>query len=78
MSLTAEYMGAPMVTTSGQLQGILAENEAVMYGPAIQPEDPKPRRAAAIPASVITGLLTETAGPPVSGGEDAAPSENEE
>jgi hypothetical protein len=62
-SLNPEFMGAPIVTTSGQLQGILAENEAVLYGPAIQPEDPKPRRAAAIPANVIRRLLSRISEP---------------
>ena len=62
-SLKAEFMGAPIVTTSGQLQGVLAENEAILYGPAIQPEDPKPRRAVAIPANVIRRLLNRIAEP---------------
>ncbi len=65
-SLSEEYKGAPVVTTSGQLQGILTETEPILYGPEIQPEDPKPRRADAIPASVITDLLTKTAARPVS------------
>jgi hypothetical protein len=71
-SLSEEYRGAPVVTSSGQLQGILAENEAILFGPAIQPRDPKPRRAAAIPASVIRRLLRKTSKPPT----EAASSDN--
>ena len=67
-SISEEYAGAPIVTSSGQLQGILAENEGVLYGPTITPEDPKPRRAAAIPASVIRKLLKQ----PGTGGKDKA------
>lgn len=56
-SIIAEYAGAPIVTASGELQGILTENEKILFGPAVSPEDPKLRRAAAIPASVIRKLL---------------------
>lgn len=62
-SISSEYAGAPIVTASGQLQGILAENERILFGPAIKPEDPQPRRAAAIPASVIRKLLKQTEKP---------------
>lgn len=61
-SLQKEFAGAPIVTSSGQLQGILGHNEAILFGPAIKPEDPTPRRAVAIPASVIKELLKKNAG----------------
>jgi S1-C subfamily serine protease len=64
ISLTEEYAGAPVVTSSGQLQGILGSNEEILFGPAIRPEDPTPRKAAAIPASVIVKLLEQASKQP--------------
>lgn len=60
-SITEEYAGAPVVTASGLLQGILAERAQILYGPGSSSEDPAPPRAAAIPASVIQKLLTQPA-----------------
>ena len=47
------------MTNSGQLQGILTENEGILFGPAIKPEARNLRRAVAVPASVIRKLLKQ-------------------
>ena len=47
------------MTNSGQLQGILTENEGILFGPAIKPEARNLRRAVAVPASVIRKPLKQ-------------------
>lgn len=61
-TVTPECAGAPLVTTSGQLQGIVGENEGPRYRSDDYPEEGsrlRERRIIAIPVAVIADLVTK-------------------
>lgn len=68
-SLTGEYAGAPVVTSSGRLQGILSSTDEALLRSPDGTGNPRIHRAAAIPVSVIAKLLDEASEPPESTGD---------